>query len=178
MLDSVHAHLRHHVVAYVALFFALTAPASAAVITGVMIKDGSVTGIDIKDDSLKGVDVDESDLGKVPSSETADRAPVSGYEVTAATVRSLSFPEPGTRLSTTAACPAGKKAVGGFFDPIAGGFMESGPEPATPVAVNGAGVVNIAGSSGYFADVSFTEGPPGEATHFRLNVEAVCVDAG
>lgn len=71
------SHLRHNLIAYLALFFALggTAIAAKPLITGADVQDGSLTGADVSDDStLKGVDIDESDLGKVPSAANADFA--------------------------------------------------------------------------------------------------------
>jgi hypothetical protein len=74
MLAKFRGHLRSHVVAYVALFFALSGTALAAkpLLTGSDIQDGSLTtadvqnesltGADVLDDSLKGADVDELSL--------------------------------------------------------------------------------------------------------------------
>jgi hypothetical protein len=62
MLTRFRRHVRTNVVGYVALFFAMTAPAAAAVITGALIKDGSVTSADIRDESLRGADVQDESL--------------------------------------------------------------------------------------------------------------------
>jgi hypothetical protein len=70
MLQRFHTQLRRDLVAYMALFFALSGTAFAAkpLITGADVKDGSLTGADVSDESsLKGVDIDEADLGQVPS---------------------------------------------------------------------------------------------------------------
>ncbi len=86
MLATFLGHVRSNVVAYAALFFALTAPATASIINGALIQNGSVTGADVKNesltgadvlnDSLKGDDVHEASLGKVPYAGTADFAPL------------------------------------------------------------------------------------------------------
>ncbi len=70
-------HIRHNVVAYVALFLALTGSAYAAslkknsvgakqlktnAVTSVDVKDGGITGADVADDSITGADVNESTL--------------------------------------------------------------------------------------------------------------------
>src|SRR5688500_17519937 len=59
MLAKFRGHLRSHVVAYVALFFALSGTAVAAkpLLTGADIQDGSLTGTDVQNESLTGVDV-------------------------------------------------------------------------------------------------------------------------
>ena len=74
MLSRLKGHLRSHVVAYIALFFALSGTAVAAkpLLTGADIQDGSLTGADVQDNSLKGSDVDESSLGKVGDANTLD----------------------------------------------------------------------------------------------------------
>lgn len=68
------SHLRHNLVAYVALFFALSGTAIAAkpLITGADVQDGSLSGVDVQNDSLAGDDVLESSLGQVPSAQNAD----------------------------------------------------------------------------------------------------------
>ena len=69
-------HMRHNVVAYLALFLALTgsAVAAAPLVTGAKVQDESLTGADVLNDSLKGADVDESSLGTVPSAANAAKA--------------------------------------------------------------------------------------------------------
>lgn len=69
-------HMRHNVVAYLALFIALggTSAWAAGQITGNQIKDESLTGADVLNNSLKGDDVLESSLGAVPSATKAGDA--------------------------------------------------------------------------------------------------------
>jgi hypothetical protein len=78
-------HLKGNVVAYVALFFALTGAAYAGkpLLTGAQIEDDTVASVDIKDGDLRAVDVapdgltgaviDESTL-TLPSSDTVTRS--------------------------------------------------------------------------------------------------------
>lgn len=56
------AFIRSHSIACIALFFALSAPASALIITGALVADESLTGADIKNESLNAADVDELSL--------------------------------------------------------------------------------------------------------------------
>lgn len=134
---SLGGHMRHNVVAYLALFFALSGSAIAAkpMITGADIQDGSITGADVQDDSLKGADVDESSLGAVPFATNAakatdattlgtlslsqvrsgiDAATVDGKDATAflgsKIALRVSTPQTGARL---AECLPGEVATGG-----------------------------------------------------------------
>lgn len=74
MFSQLNGHMRHNVVAYVALFFALSGTAIAAkpLVTGADVQDGSLTGADVQNDSLTGDDVLESGLGKVGDADTLD----------------------------------------------------------------------------------------------------------
>ena len=75
VLAKLPSHIRHNLVAYIALFVAMggTAMAAKPLLTGADIQDGSLTGADVSDEStLKGVDIDESDLGKVGDADTLD----------------------------------------------------------------------------------------------------------
>lgn len=96
MIRAIGRHLRNNVVAYLALFAALTGTAYAAdkigsndirkgAVKSKQIADGQVKSrdiqdqrgvrsIDVKDGSLRGADIDESSLGKVPRSIRADVA--------------------------------------------------------------------------------------------------------
>ena len=96
MIRAIGRHLRNNVVAYLALFVALTGTAYAAdkigsgdirkgAVRSKQIADGQVRSkdiqdqrgvrsIDVKDGSLRGADIDESSLGKVPRSIRADVA--------------------------------------------------------------------------------------------------------
>lgn len=67
-------HMRHNVVAYLALFLALSGSAIAAkpLITGADVQDNSLTGADVRDQSLNGDDIVVSSLGKVGDADTLD----------------------------------------------------------------------------------------------------------
>jgi len=67
-------HMRHNVVAYLALFLALSGTAIAAkpLVDGADVQDASLTGADVQNDSLTGDDVLESSLGKVGDADTLD----------------------------------------------------------------------------------------------------------
>lgn len=68
MLRLLRAHVRHNVIGYIALFFAMTGTASAAAAmwTGENIKDGTLTGADIADGSLTASDMAASSGGSAP----------------------------------------------------------------------------------------------------------------
>ena len=92
MLSKLLAHVRHNVVAYVALFVALggTAYAAKPLITGADVQDGtlnsadlrdrgstsypgpSIQGTDLEANTLTGSEIDESTLGKVPDADKLD----------------------------------------------------------------------------------------------------------
>jgi len=88
MLHRIVGHLRHHVVAYVALFFALTGSAVAVSpalhvgdpagndLTGTYpnpsIAPNAVNSAKVSNDSLTGADIGESSLGKVPDADRLD----------------------------------------------------------------------------------------------------------
>jgi hypothetical protein len=96
MLAGIGKHIRSNVVAYLALFVALSGTAYAAdkigskdirkgAVKSKQIADGKVnsrdirngTGVrsvDVKDESLTGADINESSLGSVPAAATADLA--------------------------------------------------------------------------------------------------------
>lgn len=67
-MAGIRSHLRHNVVAYLALFFSLSGTAAAMVVTGEMVKD----------DSLTGADVREPTLAEVPRAASAGRADSAG----------------------------------------------------------------------------------------------------
>jgi hypothetical protein len=74
-------HLRSHVVAYLALFFALSGTSFAAVqalprnsVGTRQLKNNAVNSAKVKNNSLTGADIRESSLGKVPSAARADNA--------------------------------------------------------------------------------------------------------
>ena len=74
MLRQLTGHMRHNVVAFLALFLALggTAIAAKPLLTGADIQDGSLAGADVQNDSLTGDDILESSLGKVGDADTLD----------------------------------------------------------------------------------------------------------
>jgi hypothetical protein len=76
LLAKFRGHLRSHVVAYVALFFALSGTALAAkpLITGGDVQDGSLTGADVQDNSLTGTDVLESSLSGLTGTQVQDES--------------------------------------------------------------------------------------------------------
>ncbi len=146
MLATFLGHVRSNVIAYAALFFALTAPATASIINGALIQNGSVTGADVKNesltgadvlnDSLKGVDVDEASLGTVPSAahaetagdaDTLDGKDSSDFGLHREVVDEVQhYPAPldNARFTVDAFCPVGKVATGGggFANPL--GFQD------------------------------------------------------
>lgn len=126
-------HVRHNVVAYLALFLALCGSAMAAkpLLDGSDVADESLTTLDIQNDSLTGADIAEATLGKVPTAATADTAATAGDAATLDGIDSGGFlaakAMPSkfvTRTATaetlrsqwgsaTAFCLAGERVVGG-----------------------------------------------------------------
>jgi hypothetical protein len=92
MFKLVCTHMRRHLIAYVALFFALGGSSFAAVqaalpknsvgtrqlkrsaVTAAKIKNGAVTAAKIKNGAVTGAKIQLSTLGKVPAAATADTA--------------------------------------------------------------------------------------------------------
>ena len=119
------------VIASLALLFSLSGTAVAgALITGANVKNNSIAGIDILNESLGSKDVKNGSLlpkdfkaGMLPAGEQGPAGPpgppgaqgnpglngVSGHEIVLATSPTNSD----TEKVVTAACPAGKKVVGG-----------------------------------------------------------------
>ena len=130
MLGRTTHHMRHNVVAYLALFLALSGSAMAArpMITGEEVQDESLTSADVRNDSLTGDDILESSLGKVSSATTAgsattaaDADKLDGKDSTAF-LQSVEFargPEvyvaPGSYGPSVAECPSGTKVTGGGY---------------------------------------------------------------
>jgi hypothetical protein len=73
VLSNLSSHVRQNVVAYIAVFIALsgTAYASKPMITGADVQDESLTGADVQNDSLKGADVDEASLSGISPNGSA-----------------------------------------------------------------------------------------------------------
>jgi hypothetical protein len=124
MLSTLGTHVRHNVVGYIALFFALTGVAYAGTlpknsvgtaqlkknavtalkvkkdaVTGPKLRANAVTGAKVKANSLSGLDVNEGALGRVPSASTADTAATAGTadvakNIEAGTVFSRTVPNP------------------------------------------------------------------------------------
>jgi hypothetical protein len=130
MLAKLGSHVRHNVVGYIALFFALTGVAYAATlpknsvgtaqlkksavttpkvkkgaVTGAKLRANSVTGTKVKTDSLSGLDINEGALAKVPLATTADSAATAG---TAEVARNI---ETGTVFSRTVPNPDGQETA-------------------------------------------------------------------
>jgi len=145
MLSRFRSHLRHNVVGYVALFFALSGVAYAVA----PIKPGDPAGGDlsgtypdpsiaanavnsgkVSDDSLTGDDVNESSLGKVGDADTLDGKDSTDFLAAATLVR-------GTLNAAGASMQAHECAV---FSNVA----LPGGNPGDPVFVSasyGAGIV-------------------------------------
>jgi hypothetical protein len=124
MLSKLGSHVRHNVVGYMALFFALTGVAYATTlpknsvgtaqlkksavvtskvkndaVTGPKLRANAVTGAKVKAGSLSGSDINESALAKVPLASTADTAATAG---TAEVAKNI---ETGTVFSRTVPNP-------------------------------------------------------------------------
>jgi hypothetical protein len=82
MLKLVRTHVRQHLIAYVALFFALTGSSFAAVQAALpknsvgtrQLRKNAVTAPKIKNGAVTGAKIRLSTLGKVPAATTATRA--------------------------------------------------------------------------------------------------------
>ena len=130
MLAKLGSHVRHNVVGYIALFFALTGVAYAATlpknsvgtahlkksavttpkvkkgaVTGPKLRANAVSGAKVKADSLSGLDINEGTLAKVPLATTADSAGTAG---TAEVAKSI---ETGTVFSRTVPNPDGQETL-------------------------------------------------------------------
>jgi hypothetical protein len=128
VLAKLGSHVRHNVVGYIALFFALTGVAYAAAlpknsvgtaqlkrsavttpkvkkdaVTGPKLRANAVTGAKVKADSLSGVDIKEGALAKVPLATGADSAATAG---TAEVAKSI---ETGIVSSRTVPNPDGQE---------------------------------------------------------------------
>ena len=128
MLSKLGSHVRHNVVGYIALFFAVTGVAYAATlpknsvgtaqlkknavttpkvkkaaVTGPKLRANAVTGAKVKANSLSGLDVNEGALAKVPLASTADTAATAG---TAEMAKNI---ETGTVFSRTVPNPDGQE---------------------------------------------------------------------
>jgi hypothetical protein len=135
-------HLRSHVIAYVALFFALTGTAVALPghnsVFSDDIKDGQVKAADIREDAVGSSELRTDAVGSaviragaVGSSEIADLAVTTGKlggdSVTAPKLANTTdglttqnLPANST-VNVTATCPAGGQAIsGGYFTPASG----------------------------------------------------------
>ena len=169
-------HIRHNVVAYLALFFALTgtAVAAAPLMTGAKIQDGTINSDDIRDrgstaypgpsiqgkdveaDTLGGDEVLESSLGEVPS---AARAGVRNREV----VYQTPAPSSPTGNQVTASCPAGKVLVGG-------GSMLGGSTQG--VNIKTSTVASVTGNAWY----AYAEEDTPQDGNWTITAYAICVD--
>jgi hypothetical protein len=119
------------IIASLALLFSLTGTAVAgALVTGATVKNGSLTGVDLKDNSVGTKDIKNGTLlpidfkgGALPAGPQGPEGPagppgsagaqgepgLSGVEV----VNAISAVNSTPLRSVNAACPAGKKPVGG-----------------------------------------------------------------
>ncbi len=163
------------VIATLALLFSLTGTAVAgALITGANVKNGSLTGIDIKDNTLTSADIKNGTIkpvdikgGSFPAGPEGPQGPegpagpqgpagLSGHQIVTAqsVLNSVAF------KTVLAACPAGKKVVGG------GAFVSGLPKE-----------VGVVGSYPVSASTWFVaahELPALYLENWRLNVRIVC----
>ena len=98
-----------------ALFLSATGGAVAgSMITGKQVKDSSLTGKDVKDQSLEAGDLTADATlaltGPKGPAGPAGAPGVTGLQTVTVTSDTVS---PGTSVSLTAICPAGKKVLGG-----------------------------------------------------------------
>lgn len=139
------------------------------------IGNDNLTGEDVKDGALMGADIDEATLGKVPSAQTADKAPVKGahyVHVTATNNVSLGSGR-GWETSATAECDAGEVAVGGGYWQQYWGYAKKFPPLRAASSYNVP--VNASDRGSYFVRA---EVDANSSTDAMLHVVAVCVDAG
>jgi hypothetical protein len=163
MFSRVSGHMRQHVVAYLALFFALSGTAVAASL---------ITGERIEDDSLTGADVLESSLGTVPNADRLDgkdsTAFLSGYERISSRVTGTGSAS--VELEHSARCPSGKNAIGGGFTALRTSEQTS---RGIPVKV----VLARPETASFFAKVRFDTQAPAGYQH-ELVSTVICVNAG
>ena len=138
-------HMRHNVVAYLALFFALTgtAVAAAPLMTGAKIENGTINSDDLRDrgsaaypgPSIQGKDVEantlggdeilESSLGKVRAADTLDGRDSSEF---LRQVRYVNGPvetlAPWEVKIVLAECPSGSRVIGGGYNTHGGNVRE------------------------------------------------------
>ena len=163
MFSRVLGHMRHNVVGYVALFFALSGTAVAASL---------ITGERIQDDSLTGADVLESSLGTVPNADRLDGRDstefLSGYERLTSRVTATGLAS--VEMEHSARCPLGKNAIGGGFTALRTSDQTS---RGMPVKV----AVARPETASFFAKVRFDTQAPADFQH-ELLVTVICADAG
>ena len=162
MFTRLSGHMRHNVVAYVALFFALSGTAAAALITGERVQD----------DSLTGADVLESSLATVPNADRLDgvdsSAFLSGYERISS--RLVATGAASVEMEHSARCPTGKNAIGGGLTALRTSDQTSRGIPVK-VAVSRPETVS------FFAKVRFDAQAPAGFQH-ELVVTVICANAG
>ena len=113
-------HVRANVVAYIALFFALTAPASAVIITGAMIADESIGSHDLAANSVGSPELANDSVAGGPGGDVRDNT-ISGSDVNEATLSGVyglalvakgSGQTSGQTATAVATCPTGKRVIG------------------------------------------------------------------
>jgi hypothetical protein len=115
MLASVASHLRHNVVAYLALFIALggTSAYAANQFTGADIVDSSLTGADIEDLSIHNHDIAKNSItGADVKDRELSRADYTSYSGVTVTVRGVSAPANSGTPQATACMPITVDAPG------------------------------------------------------------------